>query len=351
MKVYKLFLEILTPIHIGDGSDIEPYEYVIDEQFHKIDLTKFLLNLSREDQDQFNHLLESDIIKCREFIKDRFKDKDCVVFSSEVSEEIKNLYKQKIGDPRNQLLIYPFMRGYSQPPYIPGSSLKGALRTGLIFNYTGSGKFKKEKADILEADILKCERGWLDRKHGQFITKGLDPQKDPYRCIKIVDVLLPNNSTVIGKVDTVSKREGSIQPINIQLIKETTCSEFTKKPLSIITELRFDEQLLKKNRDIKKKITIEDIINSSKAFSGKLIDYELQSYFKNHQTGKVYEKLKSIWLGLKDNEFMFRLGWGSGYNSMTINLKKLPTPKPVKTRKLIDGLMPLGWIKGKIELT
>ena len=76
MKVYKLFLEILTPIHIGDGSDIEPYEYVIDEQFHKIDLTKFLLNLSREDQDQFNHLLESDIIKCREFIKDRFKDKE-----------------------------------------------------------------------------------------------------------------------------------------------------------------------------------------------------------------------------------------------------------------------------------
>ena len=38
MEVYKLFLDILTPVHIGDGSEIEPYEYVIDEQFHKIDL-------------------------------------------------------------------------------------------------------------------------------------------------------------------------------------------------------------------------------------------------------------------------------------------------------------------------
>ena len=88
MEVYKLFLDILTPVHIGDGAEIEPYEYVIDGQFYKINLSKFILNLSQEDQNQFNRLLETDIISCREFVKNKFPGKDCVVYSSQVSEEI-----------------------------------------------------------------------------------------------------------------------------------------------------------------------------------------------------------------------------------------------------------------------
>ena len=80
-----------------------------------------------------------------------------------------------------------------------------------------------------------------------------------------------------------------------------------------------------------------------------MINHELKKYFNNHPTSDVYKKLKDYWSELKNNEFMFRLGWGSGYNSMTINLK-LSHPKLVKTRKLINGLIPMGWIKGKFEI-
>lgn len=349
MEVYKLYLDILTPVHIGDGSEIEPYEYVIGEQFHKIDLSKLLLNISSEDQKQFNKLLETDIIACREFIKNKFQGKDCVLYSSQVSEEIKAFYKSKIADPRNQLLIYPFLRENSCLPYIPGSSLKGSLRTALIFSLLEKDYSGKESGDILEAVLLKCERGWLDRNQGLFITKGLDPQKDPFRCIKIADVMLPQDSTVIQRVITVSKKNESIQSMNIQLIKETTRSEFTGKSLSTTAELRYDGQLLKKNGDIKKKITIQEIVDSNKTLSGKVIDYELEKYFNNHPSSEVYERLKDIWSGLKKDEFICRLGWGSGYNSMTVNLR-LSRQKTVKTRKLINGLIPMGWMKGRIEL-
>ena len=349
MEVYKLFLDILTPVHIGDGSEIEPYEYVIDEQFHKIDLSKLLLNLSSEDQKQFNKLLETDIVACREFIKNKFQGKGFVIYSSQISEEIRSIYIGKIDDPRNQLLIYPFLRGNSHLPYIPGSSLKGALRTALIFNLLEKDCLDKERVDILEANLLKCERGWLDRDQGIFITKGLDPQKDPFRCIKIGDVMLPQDSTIIQRIIAVSKKNENIQSMNIQLIKETTCSGFTSKPLCITTEIRYDDQLSKKNRDIKKKITIEEIIDTNKIFSEKVINHELKKYFNNHPTSDVYKKLKDCWSELKNNEFMFRLGWGSGYNSMTVNLK-LSHPKLVKTRKLINGSIPIGWIKGKIEI-
>ncbi len=348
MEVYKLSLDILTPVHIGDGAEIEPYEYVINEQFHRIDLSKLLLNVSSEDQKQFNKLLETDIITCREFIKNNFQGKDCVIYSTQVSDEIKAFYKSKIADPRNQLLIYPFLRENSGLPYIPGSSLKGALRTAQIFSLLEKDYSGKESGDILEAVILKCERGWLDRSQGLFITKGLDPQKDPFRCIKIADITLLTNSTIIQRIGTVNKKNDTIRSMDIQLIKETTSSEFTGKPLSISAEIRYDNQLSKKNRDIKKKITIEEMINSNKVFSGRVIDYELKKYFNNHPTSDIYKKLKEQWTELKSNEFIFRLGWGSSYNSVTVNLK-LSRQKTVKTRKLINGLIPMGWVKGKIE--
>ncbi|OHB43341.1 MAG: type III-A CRISPR-associated RAMP protein Csm5 [Planctomycetes bacterium GWC2_39_26] len=348
MEVYKLFLDILTPVHIGAGSEIEPYEYVIGEQFHKIDLSKLLLNLSSEDQKQFNKLLETNIIACREFINKKFQGKDCVLYSSQVSEEIKAFYKSKIADPRNQLIIHPFLREASCLPYIPGSSLKGSLRTALIFSLLEKDYSGKESGDILEAILLKCERGWLDRNQGLFITKGLDPQKDPFRCIKITDVMLPQNTTVIQRVDTINKKDGVIKSMDIQLIKETTHSEYTGTPFSIVTELRYDEQLLKTNRDIKKKVTMQEIMDSNKTLSGKVIDYELEKYFNNHPVSDVYKRLKGLWSGLNKNEFICRLGWGSGYNSMTVNLK-LSRQKTVKTRKLINGLIPMGWMKGRIE--
>jgi len=37
LKNYKIKCEILSPVHIGDGSEIEPLEYVIkNDKFYKI---------------------------------------------------------------------------------------------------------------------------------------------------------------------------------------------------------------------------------------------------------------------------------------------------------------------------
>ena len=352
MNIYKLFLEILTPIHIGDGIDIEPYEYVIDEKFYKIDLSRFLLALSPKNQDIFNQLLESDIIKCRGFIKDNFKVEDCVVFSTKISKEIKAFYEKKIDDPRNQMLISTFIRGSSHAPYIPGSSIKGALRTGIIFHFLPQGSHKKGSDS--EIKLPRYRKAPYPRDSARDILQevdrslipGLDPQRDPFRAIKITDVTLALDSTIVQRIKTMGKKNNSIQPMEIQLSKEMTYSTFDNNPLSFVAELRYDNQLIKKNRDIKKKLTINDIINSNNAFSRRIIDYELKEYFKNHETSEIYKELKNIWSGLKENEFMFRLGWGSGYNSMTINLKT-PNPKYIKTRKLVNGKIPPGWIKGK----
>ena len=49
----------------------------------------------------------------------------------------------------------------------------------------------------------------------------------------------------------------------------------------------------------------------------------------------------------KEKSFILRLGWGSGYDSVTINLAK-KTPEPKISRRLIHGEFPLGWVKAEI---
>ncbi len=346
MKKYRLFLEILTPVHIGDGSYLEPYEYVIDEKFHKINLMGFLLALPIDKQNESNNLLQSDIMKFREFLKKNYKGKDCVISSSKISEDLKLFYEHKIDDPRNKLIIAPFVRNGFQTPYIPGSSIKGALRTAIIFNFFPA-RYLKE-TDKLKALKSGYRSIGFNKEPGLLLPQEIKPQEDPFRSIKISDITFPDDSNIIQRIKTVTKKDGKIETLNISLIKETTCADLIGKDLNLEAELMYDDQLLKQNKDFKKKIIVQDIIDSNKFFSEKMISFE-QSYFIDHPVYETYNTLKAIWSTLKENEFMFRLGWGCGYNSMTINLK-MYKPRIIKTRKLINDKIPLGWIKGRMEL-
>jgi len=49
----KLILETLTPVHIGCGETIEPYEYVIADKLYRINLEKFIRFLSDKDRETF----------------------------------------------------------------------------------------------------------------------------------------------------------------------------------------------------------------------------------------------------------------------------------------------------------
>ncbi len=47
MKLYKYKLTPLTPIHIGSGDSLEPYEYVIKNNFlYKFDMSVLYNNVS-----------------------------------------------------------------------------------------------------------------------------------------------------------------------------------------------------------------------------------------------------------------------------------------------------------------
>ena len=159
---YKMKLEVLTPLHIGGAdykSKLDKKEYVFDKENGKltlIDSEKFIsflikknlfdeyifyiqknLNLKKNEQDKNIKLI--DFLKNKDIYKNIEEFRKKAPFK--VNPEIEEMNDIKL-----------MLRNFQGKPYIPGSSIKGALVNFLLVNYITNNrdKFKTEKNRILE---------------------------------------------------------------------------------------------------------------------------------------------------------------------------------------------------------
>ena len=182
----KLKMKIISPVHIGTGNDLEPYNYVIkDNCIYFFELHNFVEKLNDENKNKLIEIITlteeqkkkieeienvkeeikykkqisaSQLVNLRVFIKEIFNEndfKDIITHKYLINNnDIIRVYKEKLEKTDvnsendssiiNQLLISEMIRDGEYKPYIPGSTLKGALRHILI---------KKYKFEDIESDI------------------------------------------------------------------------------------------------------------------------------------------------------------------------------------------------------
>lgn len=324
----KLSLETLTPIHIGSGESIEPYEYVITDKLYKINLGKFISSLDIKDREVFLKLSSSDMVQTRRFIKERANLSNITEFSIDVDSEVHDIYENRMNDPNNQLSIQTFVKTLDKP-FIPGSSVKGAIRTALLFSM----------ADKPITDTRDIEK---------YVFKFTNPQNDPFRVLKISDSLpIDLRDMLIYNVKIYSKKD-KFAASGYNILIEGTNSDFTDKAVRIFHDINIDHELDKRNDT---DINIDKIISSCNEFYQNVIQSELNFYnsSKTSYAYDRYEMLEKILSNIKkEKSFILRFGWGSAYDSVTINLaKRIPDRKI--SRRLIHGEFPLGWVKAKIS--
>lgn len=148
MKTYNLKCEILSPVHIGSGQEIDPLNYVIENgTFYKISMERFIFSMSATKRLEFESVLKkNDLMGIRTFVSDNFNKAADAVYSEKVSPRIETLYKSKLGDVQNQLLVSPFIRTQGDAvPLFPGSSLKGSIRTAVISEFTKKKELQSPK--------------------------------------------------------------------------------------------------------------------------------------------------------------------------------------------------------------
>lgn len=184
IKNYKVKLHVLTPIHIGMGDAYDPTQFVIDKDglMYVFDTNDFLKSLDAEKSMEFCKLADNanNPVPVFRFFRENFDKTKIKYREVKVSKDLCERYEQicKSGSLSKEAInqfelkrtIYNPIKGV---PYIPGSSLKGCLKTIWMSEVNKKTSQIKDEKDIkkLELAILK----------GTF-------NKDPFRLFKVSDL-------------------------------------------------------------------------------------------------------------------------------------------------------------------
>lgn len=247
-------------------------------------------------------------------------------------EDLEKISKRKIkilSDAQGIQDLRPLIRDGFGTPYIPGTSIKGVIRTALLYNALkdlkehNPSRFHQEIENKISADI-DADHGrknktkffeWANKKwFKDFILLGKrgSPNTDWLRMIHISDaysqnkmetILIPVNILKKEK-DWTYKQEPSGRPttIWIECIPENTVFEF---------EAAWDKNLLedfkRNNRDLHLPENLDGILSNINSWARDIFNFE-KNLLRGHPLENWY----------RNNVSNFRIGFGSGMLSTTI---------------------------------
>lgn len=355
MEKYNFKGIILSPVTIGSGEEVEPFEYLIQQGlFYRISLENLISDFNEKDRDTFYEIVDSGHINnLRKFIVNRIDVEKHSLYCCQVSGSVEETYKQKFNEIENQLLITSFIRNkISFLPYIPGSSIKGAVRTAVI-SETG-----KELDSRTMNKINNLKKWEIQKKIEGFILESqdkkefLNAKKDPFRAVKIRDVNLPDNATIITQVRNMSKnRRGHLMSKSMQLLYEVTKSRLYGGDVDFSGEIIIDNDLQGK-RGVSKNISIEMIKECCNSFYRDKLEMEHEKFYQQSELGSNSESLLNE--EIDNNSFLLRLGRFSGVESVTLDNFRDPQPPGRsrswgKSRNVCEEKYPMGWVKITIQ--
>ncbi len=354
-ETYRIKADILTPLHIGDGTDLEPLDYVISDRFYKVKLGEWLSTLQGEKLAEFKRLTTREykktsiLVALRRFVREGIDTARFAEWVAEVDDSVKESYEARSESETSKLTVSPFTRTNSIP-FIPGSSIKGAFRTAYLNRLCKTNERVrrsgyKKRADFAEGELL---RALVKDKDGKDI---FSIDKDPFRAVKIRDAILPEGATVF--IETVNYRRngrtGFIEPTGIKTITEVTHSVLTGEELSIEFEMIIDHKVLSEARSgidrmHKKRMNIHSMLEACNSFYSEALNEEMERFLNNtRNTDRIKEAYRRVINGASGG-YLFRLGWGSGLISMTLRELRVAN-KYGKSKHLVNGICPMGFVK------
>jgi CRISPR-associated protein Csm5 len=318
-------LEVLSPVHIGSGVKLA----------NGIDFTTTKDTITIVSKSQLMVYLEQNPEQLEKFIRSDYK--------------LDNINVSTIG--RNYTLngervfdISEFERNGNGTPYIPGSSLKGAIRTVILTQIFNSWTKEKQRKFLEKA--IESEKGekWASQPIMEEIF-GDDSNYNLMRTLQVYDAHFKNDVDVEklhllslkSRTDYGWKKMGkdkqTKQPFPLQDNPKYSTSIFVES-LPIGSKADFSINLnnfLINNPVAKVKLQFNE--NSLKAVSNFILIINTHSKQKLEMERKFFEDLKSPkklinvlseidnllkQIGaLKEDEFILRISWGSGWKGMT----------------------------------
>lgn len=369
----------LSPVQLGSGDEFYPTNYVITDDgwlhhFDELALSYALKgNLSK-----LSNALESQrgddmILSIQRLIREYSKDLSKLAFYSlPVSQGFLTFYKSRIGQIAqretgnkrvvNRLQISrTFIHPHKHVPVIPGSALKGAIRTAIV-------------NDLAQHDIAELKRLASDRQGSKKVQEKVlsysRVNEDPMKFFKVSDAEYQHSylpTEIMFSVSRKRKPKANYEPAEgvstyMEVISPYRFQAFT-------SDLRFVEAFdHKQNTAIP--TSFAEVAKVCNAYYLPKLKFELEqlsqeaNYLDSDYVKAVNDLLASEWeTMLKANKiFVLRLGKFSGAQDKTLDdlrsiaikvgkqdYENKPETHEVRLAAEIDvkqkhGLLPFGWV-------
>jgi CRISPR-associated protein Csm5 len=304
-QIYKCFIKTLSPLYIGCDEVYEPMGFVVDENRNELtafDPINFISQLNDNDKKRFSEICSQgtveSILEIFKFLRRRSAlGKSVLLCSGFVGHYNKTLSistkdKKRVQQELNSFIISrtSFLPG-DYRPYVPGSSIKGSLRTAYLNQMEATNKNSKQHK---EKDAVVLEKKLLEYD---------SIQTDPFRLVKVSDFMPVGGakSKIIYAVN-IKKGSGEAAKGPFQIIESILPGTLFCGTISV-------EQPLS-DRVIKKPIQMEGLLQSCRTFYSKEHTRERNELKTANVSGpNIFENQGGI---------PIRLGRHSGAESLTI---------------------------------
>ena len=306
--LYDVTLSLLTPMHIGTGRDLlHRYDYAIhDGRTWRINEDALLEAQDLDDPHMARQLAltpPADLLTPDDYQEDSALFRYVMQGTPRSRAEGAQL-KEQIKDPYDR-------------PYLPGSSLKGALRTAIAWYAWGESDIQPHPKDLLNRWGKLESRKFVGLTYERKLL-GKNPNHDLLRALQVSDSAPLDARALMVLNARVLNRGGEMEgaPIEMEAIRPDSMFQMTLKlDLAIFSDwarqgglnLRGQEWLLH----------LGDVVQ---AHSNDRIQRELNWFNGMRGTERVagfYQRLAKASGGLGGHRFLIELGWGTGWESKT----------------------------------
>lgn len=376
VKRYQYNLKTLTHVHIGTGETMIPLEY---------HLSKDRLNVPDLDQlfadkpamaDTFTQSLAKKSIhelpktKMAELLNKTFLEMAHVQrYRTKVSDDKDQFHygfaNQAIQIDKGAGEIRVATKAPNHKIYIPGSSIKGALRTAWTFNECLNNQDWLKRLVLNQMQDADPRRlaGAIDNEIKRQLFQGQassrnDACYDLFRVlqvgdseglsadqalclimVKILSTNLPAKEAIKTPQNSSMATKSSQDSVNVKFKEEVILYEAICRQAGFSGELRIDEKLLKQAQlgwqDAQKQFSLEKLCMAANKFAAKICDWEIAYYQIAKQDDvtkpqvkevlKFYQDLKKLIDTLQNQpegytKLYLCLGQGSGWHKMTVGM-------------------------------
>lgn len=203
----------LTPIHIGDGTRLSPETYLLrGDELCRFNPARAVSDMTKSARTNYLSALDrGDLPNAQRILRDAVSEA-AIVERLRLSQDSRRELAITLDDPgRRSGEVRPFIRTGGQP-FIPGSSLKGALRTALA-SFWLPGSFAPPQDDLARRN---AHASALQAAFG--LSRPDDLDSDPLRFLGVDDIILPPGSTLIDQ-PRMMKRGGTEQRPNLTSVQ------------------------------------------------------------------------------------------------------------------------------------